>query len=351
MNASNARARSRGPCCHRVLGVTNTDSTPISHVNVWPVGDELLVTWRGGGDVSVFVSDDPIDAGTDVRGPDGPGQVSVARSGRPYIHLFDPMHGFTVAAERLVFMDGVRNFRDIGGYPTTDGGHTRWGQVFRSARLDETSDADLERIRALGISKVFDLRTQGEVDTNPNRLPHDVELVHMPMSSQVAMPKGLFERIIDGDITSYTKADMAEGYLRMLESFTGYLATMVQAVADGEKVLFHCTAGKDRTGIAAMTMLALADVADSHVLDDYEISAQHQPEGRVEHLTTELTRAGHDPDRFDLDALLGSPRPVMRMTLEGMRDRWNDHVGYFDHLGLDAAVRASARQNLRFVQP
>ncbi len=334
-----------------MLTVTNTDPAPISHVNVWPLGNELLVTWRGGGDVSVFVSDDPIDAGTDVRKPDRPGQVSVSRVGRPYVHLFDPGRGFTVAAERLVFMDGVRNFRDIGGYPTADGGHTRWGQVFRSARLDETSDADLERIRMLGVTKVFDLRTQSEVDNNPNRLPDHVELVHMPMSSQVAMPKGLFERILDGDITSYTKVDMAHGYLRMLESFTDYLSAMVQAVANGEKILFHCAAGKDRTGITAMTMLALAGVADSYVLDDYEMSAQHQPEGRIEHFSTELSKAGRDPDMFDLDAMLGSPRPVMRMTLDGMRDRWKDHPGYFEHLGLDAAVRASAQEHLRFAQP
>jgi protein-tyrosine phosphatase len=173
----------------------------------------------------------------------------------------------------------------------------------------------------------------------------------MPMSSQVAMPKGLFERILDGDITSYTKVDMAHGYLRMLESFTDYLSAMVQAVANGEKILFHCAAGKDRTGITAMTMLALAGVADSYVLDDYEMSAQHQPEGRIEHFSTELSKAGRDPDMFDLDAMLGSPRPVMRMTLDGMRDRWKDHPGYFEHLGLDAAVRASAQEHLRFAQP
>ena len=53
----------------------------------------------------------------------------------------------------------------------------------------------------------------------------------------------------------------------------------------------------------------------------------------------------------DLDAMLGSPRPVMRMTLDGMRDRWKDHPGYFEHLGLDAAVRASAQEHLRFAQP
>ncbi len=337
---------------HRVHDVSDTSSAPISHVNVWPVGDELLVTWRGGGPaINVFVSDDPIDAGTDVRAPDGPNQVTVPRGERTYVHLFDAEHGFTVAAERVLAMDGVRNFRDLGGYPTADGGEIRWGRAFRSGRLDETTDADLARIERLGITKVFDLRTQEEVDRQPDRLPDSVEHIHLPMSSSVAVQKGLLERITDGDVTSYTKADMAEGYLRMLERFPEYLQQMVGAVADGETILFHCTAGKDRTGITAMTLLGLAGVADGHVLDDYEISAQHQPDGVIDFFTAAIVEAGIDPDPFDLAAMLGSPRPVMRMTLEGVRDTWQSHEGYADFLGLDAGRQAAARANLRFTQP
>ncbi|MCH1451874.1 MAG: tyrosine-protein phosphatase [Acidimicrobiaceae bacterium] len=332
--------------------MSDTPSAPISHLNVWPVGDELVVTWRGGGPaINVFVSDDPIDAGTDVRAPDGPNQVTVPRREQTYVHLFDPEHGFTVVGERLLAMDGVMNFRDLGGYPTVDGGATRWGQVFRSARLNETSDADLDRIERLGITKVFDLRTQAEVDNEPDRLPDSVEHVHLPMSSSVALQKGLFERILDRDMTSFTKADMAEGYVRMLESFPEHLGQMAHAVADGEKILFHCTAGKDRTGITAMLLLGLAEVGDGHVLDDYEISARHQPEGRIDAFTKMLTDEGIDPDPFDLDAMLGSPRPVMRMTIDSLRDRWGGVEGYADFLGLDAGRRAAARANLRFAQP
>lgn len=324
---------------------------PISHVNVWPVEGELLVTWRGGSeDVSVFVSDDPIDAGTDVRAPDGPGRVSVERTRRTYIHLFDPEDGFTVAAERVLALN-VRNFRDIGGYPTMDGAATRWGQVFRSGRLDELTEVDHDELRRLGITRVFDLRTDMEVENNPNRLPDDIAEERMPMSSSAAVPKGLFERVMDGDITSYTMDDMAAGYLRMLEYFPHYIKTMVTAVAAGEKILFHCTAGKDRTGITAMTMLGIAEVADAHVLDDYEISAQYQPEGRVEQFAQEFRRNGIDPDPYDLHAMLGSPRPVMKKTLSGVRERWQDQRGYHGHLGLDEATIAAARANLRFEQP
>ena len=87
------------------------------------------------------------------------------------------------------------------------------------------------------------------------------------------------------------------------------------------------------------------------MLDDYEISARHQPEGRVDAFTKMLTDEGIDPDPFDLDAMLGSPRPVMRMTIDSLRDRWGGMEGYADFLGLDAGRRAAARANLRFAQP
>jgi len=327
-------------------------SDPISHVNVWPVEGELLVTWRGGSEnVSVFVSDDPIDAGTDVRAPDGPGRITVERRHRTYVHLFEPDDGFTVAAERVLSHLPVRNFRDIGGYPTMDGAATRWGQVFRSGRLDELTEDDHDSLRQLGINRVFDLRTDMEVENHPNRLPDDIAEVRMPMSSSAAIPKGLFERVLDGDIAGYTMDDMAAGYLRMLEFFPHYINTMVSAVAAGEKVLFHCTAGKDRTGITAMTMLGIAEVADAHVLDDYEISAQYQPESRVEDFTAEFHRHGIDPEPYDLHAMLGSPRPVMKKTLIGVRERWTDVEGYTRHLGLAPDTVAAARANLRFEQP
>ena len=144
---------------------------------------------------------------------------------------------------------------------------------------------------------------------------------------------------------------MAAGYLRMLEMFPHYLNTMVAAVAAGEKILFHCTAGKDRTGITAMTMLGIAEVADAHVLDDYEVSAQYQPEGRVEFFTEEIRGMGIDPEPFDLHAMLGSPRPVMKKTLYGLRERWQDHSGYHAHLELTDDTMSAARANLRFEQP
>lgn len=322
---------------------------PISHVNVVAVGDELVVSWRGGSDqVSVFVSGDPDDAGTNVRAPDAWGQVRLPNpSGRAYVHLFEPTQGFVVGAERRIPMDGPSNFRDLGGYPTLDGSWTRWGRVFRSDGLHTLSDADHELMELLGITTVFDLRSHGEVEQAPDRLPAGVRRVHLPMSSDVAQGRSMLERIVDGDLSKFDEDDMADGYLRMLDGFPDFLAEMVHAVADGERVVFHCTAGKDRTGITAMTMLGLAGVADSHILDDYEVSAHyraHSAEG-TSWFAERIAEAGYDPDHYH--ALWGSPRPAMRKTLDGLRAAWGDHHGYARRIGLPDDVVERARTVLR----
>jgi protein-tyrosine phosphatase len=322
---------------------------PISHVNVVEADDELVVTWRGGSEeMSIFVSDDPNDAGTDVFAPQAPGRASAPKQlARPYVHLFEPSQGFVVAAERRLPMDGPSNFRDIGGYPTLDGAWTRWGQVFRSDGLDQLSDRDHELIGTLGITTVFDLRSDGEVEHAPDRLPNDVAHVHLPMSSDVAQGRSMLQRILDGDLVKFDEDDMSAGYLRMLEGFPDYLAQMVTAVADGERVLFHCTAGKDRTGITAMTLLGLAGVADAHILDDYEVSAHyraHSSEG-TSWFAAQIREAGYDPAEFE--ALWGSPRPAMRKTLVGMRDKWGDHETYVRSLGVNDDIAHRARTRLR----
>jgi len=326
---------------------------PISHVNVVSDGDDLLVTWRGGSDdVSVFLSDDPLDAGTQVQPPDSAGGVRLPNpSGRAYVHLFEPTQGFIVGAERRIAMDGPSNFRDLGGYPTLDGEWTRWGQVFRSDGLHALSDRDHELIGELAITTVFDLRSDGEVEQAPDRLPADVRHVHLPMSSDVAQGRSMLERILDGDLPKFDEDDMAAGYLRMLEGFPDFLSEMLHAVADGERVLFHCTAGKDRTGITAMTMLGLAGVADSYILDDYEVSAHyraHSAEG-TNWFADRIREAGYDPD--DYHAMWGSPRPAMRKTLEGLRRKWGDHGDYVRSIGVSDDAAGRVRANLRFTNP
>ena len=96
-----------------------------------------------------------------------------------------------------------------------------------------------------------------------------------------------------------------------------------------------------------MTLLGLADVAEPHILDDYEISAQyraHASEG-TNWFADQIRTAGLDP--ADFAAMFGSPRPAMRKTLEGLREMWGDHRAYARSIGLGDDVIDAARRALR----
>jgi len=319
---------------------------PVSHLNAIPIGDRILVTWRGGDHtVSVFVSDDPDDAGIDVHAPDAVGRAIVPRTegSRSFVHLFDPASGFLVAAERRVEMDGPTNLRDLGGYPTRSGRQTRWGRVFRSDRLDALTDADFARLIDMGITKVFDLRADAEVAAAPDRLPDGITHVRLPMSSDGARARTIMERIDAGLLTRFDEADMANGYLVMLEEFTSHFSRVIDAVASGERVLFHCTAGKDRTGVMAMVLLAACGVGESHLLDDYELTNSYAPM-KVEYFAEVVRSKGLDPDSFT--TLWSAPRPVMRAVLNGMAERWGDINGYLAHAGIDPARADALRSRM-----
>lgn len=295
--------------------------------------------------MSVFVSDDPDDPGTDVRAPDAAGRIVVARTARrQYIHLFEPQQGFIVAAERRLEMDGPDNFRDLGGYPTAQGSYSRWGRLFRSDRLDGLSADDQARIESLNISTVFDLRSDGEVAMAPDRLPDTVRLVHRPMSSDVAQHRSMLARIIDGTLVKFDNDDMSSGYLNMLAGFGDYFIEVINEIVAGNRILFHCTAGKDRTGVMAMVLLGLAGVPEPYLLDDYELSQRYRRPGTDSPFREKIRSAGFDPD--DFETMWQSPRAVMRLTLEGFQQRWGDHANYLNWIGASDETIAAARANL-----
>ena len=319
---------------------------PVSHVNVTRIDGDLMVTWRGGGDVSVFVSADSEDAGVDVRAPDGPGMVVIERGVgfRPYIHLFDPDHGFVVAAERQIILDGPDNFRDLGGYRTVDGRATRWGRVYRSDRLDGLSGRDHDVLEMLGVDVVFDLRSSIENESAPYALPDAIDRVHLPLSSDQVRARPMIQRIIDGDLRSYTTEDMTAGYLRILDAFGSSFAILVERVAAGATIVAHCTAGKDRTGLASMILLGLAGVDDGDLLDDYEISDRYRDSGMRDAYADRIRDLGLDPE--DFAAMFSSPRVVMRDTLDELRSRWGSIPGYLEQAGVPADTLDAARRAL-----
>jgi protein-tyrosine phosphatase len=225
--------------------------------------------------------------------------------------------------ERLVALEGALNWRDLGGYLTADGRVTRWGCVYRSDGLDQLTDTDLDLIADLGIRLVIDFRVDREVGENPSRLPDhpDLRQQRLPIGGDEVEGRSVLETILAGDVRVYTVEEMAEVYERLLEDFASSFGEVLTHAADhaNHPMVFHCTAGKDRTGLMAMLLLGVLGVSDDDIVLDYELTTHYRSNKRVEILRPELEKHGVDVEA--VRPFLTAQAPVMAATIKALKAR------------------------------
>jgi len=170
--------------------------------------------------------------------------------------------------ERVITLEAVHNFRDMGEYRTVDGRVTRPGQLFRADGLYRLTGNDLETLRPLGLRTVIDLRTIGELDEH-GRYP--VELFplnwhHLPVVDVT------WEKVEVNDRSA--AVFLHDQYTSMLEYGEPLLANAIRILAmpGALPAVFHCAAGKDRTGILAALVLGALGVPDEVIVDDYALT-------------------------------------------------------------------------------
>jgi protein-tyrosine phosphatase len=179
--------------------------------------------------------------------------------------------------QRHVEFEACFNFRDLGGYPTADGGQVRWGTLYRSDTLHRLTDADAEAFRALGLRTVIDLRSVTEVDDHGRLDPAHDHLAwhHVAMLDNLRLaPSAPGETPVPVPLPADDPTP-GEGYLGIAERFGVSLARVFELLAadDALPAVFHCTSGKDRTGIVAALTLDLLGVDDDVIADDYVLTA------------------------------------------------------------------------------
>jgi protein-tyrosine phosphatase len=250
---------------------------------------------------------------------------------------------------------GVTNLRDAGGHRTTDGRRVRAGVLFRSGQLAHDGADSMAAIEGLGLGVVFDLRTEVEREALPDRVPNGVEVQHLDVlagatSSVATHLEDIFSDPVAAE-TVLRSGDIEQHYvstyrdLVTLESARESYQQLFSQLASRDVVaLFHCTAGKDRTGWAAASLLTLLGVDDDVVTQDYLLSsapvvASFQP------YIDQFAAAGGNPD------LLVPVFCVEPAYLDAARDQVNivfgSIEGYFrDGLGLDADVVDALRARL-----
>lgn len=181
-------------------------------------------------------------------------------------------------ADRLIKLEGTVNFRDVGGYRTSDGHWVKMGAIYRSDALDKLTPDDLAKLERLSVHTIYDLRMDNERGSDPDRLPVGATYV----VADVLAGADVFP-------TMPTTADEAEQGMIDLEKFmisgatakTAYSKVFAGIESGDGSVLFHCTSGKDRTGWQNAALLTALGVPRSTVMADYLASNAYRAEANA----------------------------------------------------------------------
>jgi protein-tyrosine phosphatase len=170
--------------------------------------------------------------------------------------------------DRTIDLTGCLNFRDIGGYPTADGQTVRWRQVFRSDALHHLTPQDVARLRdEIALGDVIDLRSSAELQSE-GRGPLAREVMrfhHYPLFDGNA-PK----------MAPSPELTLADRYVLLAEFAKQPIARVIAALAATDApAVYHCAAGKDRTGVVSAILLGLLGVPDEIVVADYAATQEN----------------------------------------------------------------------------
>ena len=240
---------------------------------------------------------------------------------------------------RPIALEGATNVRDLGGYEAACGRRVRWRRLFRADGLHGLTPSDLGTLEALGIGEALDLRYGPERAGEPARLPRSVASVHIGLADSPA--NSLLETMHAGGVPSAEAAwtRLRESYARYPDKYAPACGAILRRlVAEGAPpLLFHCTAGKDRTGFAAAVVLEALGVPRETIMEDYLLTNRH------------WDRAGREPE--------GLPReiyePVFAAREEYLTASWatldSEHGGLEGWLDSAVGFGADSRALLRAV--
>ena len=225
--------------------------------------------------------------------------------------------------QRRVALENAHNVREIGGYATASGASTRLGRIFRGDSLHRLSAHDQARLRERGIRTVIDLRRDDEIASAPNVFADTQDIAYHHISLFVTRPS---VGVREGKFP----LSLAEVYRYILETGQAPMhLVMSEILASEGAVLFHCTAGKDRTGLVAALLLDLAGVDHEDIIRDYALTETY-----IEPLMHELRE--NRPAAMPLELyvkLLDAKPEFMRDTLTHLDATYGGGAGYLRALG------------------
>jgi protein-tyrosine phosphatase len=213
------------------------------------------------------------------------------------------------AHDRHVKLEGQANFRDLGGYRTSDGRTVKWGLIYRAGQLNKLTDSDLSKLQELKIRTVVDLRGESEVQMQgKDRLPKDVRSLSLPIGLGGGA-KGRKEEPASAGPPTPPGNYMLQATRSIIVDQTNVYAALIRELADPQNcpLVFHCTRGKDRAGIGSAIVLSLLGVPWEIVRADYLLSNIY-PKAEIEKELIDMRdsmaqKKGIPPEQVDMSGI------------------------------------------------
>ena len=229
---------------------------------------------------------------------------------------------------RRLPLDGLANARELGGFPCPEGS-TAFGIYLRSEVPARLSERDFVLLKEYGLKTVIDFRGKEELDKTADVLAAQdwITYIHLPVFDE-DVARGAMK-----DMLKDMPADFTWGkhYIQMAEAKKDWAKSVLETIADSEgTVLFHCTTGKDRTGIISAVLLGLCDVSVSDIAADYcvsEIYLRDMYKSMSKYMPVDMTINGPNP-------FFSTAWENMVNLLEYINNTYGDMAGYVLNCGV-----------------
>lgn len=252
---------------------------------------------------------------------------------------------------RIFSLTGVKNFRDMGGYTAQDGRTMRWGHIFRSGHLSDLTEECGTEMLARDIETVIDFRSDREKDRHPVHWPvgwipdyHSVSIG----GNAAAWVQELYEKLSK---TDFPAQELREQFLLAfrtipIENANGLKIFFNKLIDEhkGNAMLFHCTAGKDRTGIAAALLMHSLGIDEAQIMDDFLLTNKAVDlQATSEKVSQWLSvKAGRTIDAKDVHPLVGVEADFLQECFASIRASFGTIDNY-----LETALGVSPEQRTR----
>jgi protein-tyrosine phosphatase len=254
----------------------------------------------------------------------------------------------TIHHSRILPLKRGHNFRDMGGYSTRSGRVTRWRTLYRSGYMSHVDESDSALLQSLGIATICDFRANGERERRPTRWheDHPTEL----WSRNYEFSAGALDQVIErADLTASQMQESMIALYRELpfEQAPSYAATFARIAAGNVPLVFNCSAGKDRTGLAAALLLTLVGVDEATVQADYLLT-NDTIDGLINYMRNEPRYATMLEERPEAaQPLLRAEAEYLETSFAAIKAQTGSVEHYFQTvLGLGPDAQADIRHHL-----